>query len=229
MYEFYEELMENDLNPFIYYNSSGSLVKYNKEAEFLLSFVSVRDIYDLALSYAPISFGFKKTYISLTYGRLSFYAILVGYVDEEYIGIRLYKEVFDSSQMILDKDMQVVNLFTLLKLSENSSLPFNSIRITEVFDPSIPEIKVKVDKFLKLLNSIFYKFKTVKELEIKVYFKLGETIIINKKKYPIVCIAFKSLNFRVKLDDILSISKEASVSLYSSTDWIRIELPLILD
>jgi hypothetical protein len=229
MHKFYEELMENDLNPFIYYDSRGSLVKYNKEAEFLLSFVSVKDIYDLVLSHAPISFGFKKTYISLQYGRLSFYAILVGYIDEEHIGIRLYKEVFDSSEMILDKDMQVVNLFTILKLSENSSLPFESVKITEVFDPSIPELKVKVDKFLKLLNSIFYKFQTVQDLEIKVYFKLGETIIINKKRYPIVCITFKSLNFSLKSEDILPIAKEASVSLYSSTDWIRIELPLILD
>ncbi len=227
MYEFYKELMEHDLNPFIYYNSKGELVKYNKEAEFLLSFVSVRDIYDLALSNAPVSFGFKKSYISLHYERLSFYAILVGYVDEDHIGIRLYKEVFDSSQMILDKDMQVVNLFTILKLSQNSTFSFNSMKITEIFDPSIPEIKVKVDKFLKLLNSIFYKFKNIKNLEIKVYFKLGETIIINNKKYPIICITFKSLNFRVKYEDILLLAKEASVSLYGSKDWIRVELPLI--
>ncbi len=229
MHEFYEKLLENDLNPFMYYNSNGLLVKYNKEAEFLLSFVSVKDIYDLALSHAPISFGFKKTYISLHYGRLYFYAILVGYIDEKHIGIRLYKEVFDNSEMILDKDMQVVNLFTILKLSRNSSLPFENVKITEVFDPSIPEIKVKVDKFLKLLNSIFYKFQAAKELEIKVYFKLGETIIINKKKYPIVCISFKSLNFSIKSEDILPIAKEASISFYNSKDWIRIELPIILD
>jgi len=63
MNNLYEQILENDLNPFITFNSNGKLNKFNKEAEFLFNFVSIKELYELAISNATQSFGFQHKYI----------------------------------------------------------------------------------------------------------------------------------------------------------------------
>ena len=83
--------IEHDYNPFILFSTSGELKYSNNSAELLLSYVSPKNFHDLALSYAPMSFGYKTTFITLEYDKFSFYGITVGYEDEEVIGIKLYQ------------------------------------------------------------------------------------------------------------------------------------------
>jgi len=228
MQEFYEELMEHDINPFMMFDSAGKLSKYNKEAEFLLSYVSSREIYDLAVSNAALSYGFKRSFVSLHYERNVFYAILVGYLDEEKIGIKLYKEVSDSAKHTIDTKKTEVNIFTLLNLSRNSTLSQSSVMINELYDPSIPDIKLNVEKFLNLLNTILREYETAEELSIKVFLKIGETMVLEGKKYPICSIKFQSYDTRIKDTSVLfSKSKEAGVSLFAKDEFIMIEFPLI--
>jgi len=229
MQEFYEELLENDLNPFMLFDSSGKLIKYNKEAEFLLSYVSSRQMYDLAVANAPLSFGFKRTFVSLHYERNTFYAVLVGYQDEDRLGIKLYKEVSDSAKQQLGSTLTEVNVFTLLALSKNSTLANSPVIINELFDPSIPDVQLPVDKFLSLLNSAMRIYEKAEELSISVFLKIGETMLIEGVKYPICSIKFHS--YDTKIQDVNSLyrkAKEAGVSLFVKETTIMIEFPLMV-
>ena len=225
---FCEELVEHDLNPFMMFDSTGKLSYYNKEAEFLLSFVSSREIYDLAVSNAPLSFGFKRSFVSLHYERNIFYAILVGYLDDEKLGIKLYKEVSDSAKLNNNTKKTEVNIFTILNLSRNSTLSQSNVTIAELYDPSIPDIKLDVEHFLNLLNHAFRCYEEAKELSLKVFLKIGETMLLEGKKYPICSIKFQS--FDTKIEDatpLFNKAKEAGVSIFVKDDFIMIEFPLI--
>ncbi len=228
MQAFCEELLEHDLNPFMMFDSAGKLSYYNKEAEFLLSYVSSREIYDLALSNASLSFGFKRSFVSLHYERNIFYAILVGYLDEEKLGIKLYKEVSDSAKLDMDAKKTEVNIFTILNLSRNSTLSQSEVAITELYDPSIPDVKLNVEKFLNLLNHAFRCYQEADELSLKVFLKIGETMLLEGKKYPICSIKFQSFDTKAKDAALLfARAKEAGVSLFVKDDFIMIEFPLI--
>jgi hypothetical protein len=228
MKEFHEELIEYDLNPFMMFTSDGKLTYYNKEAEFLLSYVSNRQIYELAVANAPISFGFKRTFTSLHYERNVFYAILVGYLDEDKIGIKLYKEVCDSIQIERHEKMTEVNIFTLINLSRSTVLSQSKVSITELYDPSLPDVRLDVEKFLKLMNLILKGYKDANELNIKVFLKIGETIIVKEKKYPICAIKFQSYDTLVQNDTQLYINaKDAGVSLFMEPDFIMVEFPML--
>ena len=227
MDNFYENFIENDLNPFILFNNRGKVIKFNKEADFLLSFVPTKEIFNLAMSNASNSYGYKKSFISLNFANIKFYAILVGYIDEDSIGIKLYKEVSTDSILVIQDKLKSVNLFTLLELSKNSTLSSKNIRYIEEFDPSIPDIRVDIDAFLKLINSIFSKFENSKEIKIKVALKIGDNIYINGKKYSICFIEFKGI-FAFKDKYILELeAKKANCSILFKEFSIQIEFPLI--
>jgi hypothetical protein len=228
MKAFYEELIEYDLNPFMMFTSDGKLSYYNKEAEFLLSYVSNKELYELAMANAPISFGFKRTFTSLHFERNIFYAILVGYLDEDKIGIKLYKEVCDSIQIERKEKMTEVNIFTLINLSRTTVLSQTDIVITELYDPSLPDMKLDVEKFLKLLNQILKSYENAKELNIKVFLKIGETIVVKGKKYPICAIKFQSYSSSIQNETTLyTNAKDAGISLFIKPDFIMIEFPML--
>ncbi len=88
---FFEEWLEFDYNPFILFDTNGKVTYINQEAQYLLGNIRAKEIFELAKSYANHTYGFKTTIIDLTYGSYSFYAITVGYQNDDEIGIRLYK------------------------------------------------------------------------------------------------------------------------------------------
>ena len=153
---------------------------------------------------------------------------MVGYLDDEKLGIRLFKEVSDSAKHPIDSKKTEVNIFTLLNLSRNSTLSQSPIMINELYDPSIPDIKLDVEKFLKLLNTILREYEMAKELSIKVFLKIGETMVLEGKKYPICSIKFQSYDRHMKdTSRYFTKAKEAGVSLFAKDDFIMIEFPLI--
>ncbi len=226
MSNFFEYLIENDLNPFILFSKDGKIYKYNEEADFLLSFVSSSEIFNLALNNAPKTFGFKKSFLNLNYAKKNFYALLVGYIDEEYIGIKLYKEICNESKLFVEDVEKSVNLFTILEVSKNSILANSNVEITEEFDPSIPDIKLNIDNFLKLLNMIFSKFKNSEKLKIRLFIKIGENIVFNSKKYSVCFLSFEG-DYNNSLYDIHMQSKKTNSSLIITEKSISLEFPLI--
>ena len=62
----FESFIEWDNSPFILFNNQGKIIYLNNAAEILFGYVSKKELYDIALSYAPQSFGYKTTTLSLS-------------------------------------------------------------------------------------------------------------------------------------------------------------------
>ena len=227
MEKFYEELIENDLDPFILFNSSGGVERYNKKADFLLSFVSYKQIYDLAIANAPQSFGFKRTFIDLEF-KESYYAILVGYIDEEHLGIKLYKKMITSNQIKIDDKYKLVNLYTLIELSKNTILSGKNIQLTEEYDLTIPETKINIDHFLKLLNELFLAYSHNESFKIRSSLKLGEFIKIEGQKYQVCCIKFEANRVQIPASVTL-LAQDTNFILTSKAGVTEIEFPIIVE
>ncbi len=225
---FYEELIEYDLNPFLLFDSNGKVKSYNKEAEFLLNFVSIKELFQLAVSNASTNFGFNQKYISLKYNKLFFYAILVGYVSEDEIALRLYKVVSNKVNTINKNKLKLVNIYSLIDLSKNSTLLNSDLKINELYDVSIPEMKININEFLLCLNDCFTYFMDTDSLSLQVQIKIGEYEILDETKYKIISLEFTSVSkIEVNSDFELQAAK-ANANLFINHNKLRLELPIIV-
>jgi len=228
MENIYEQLIEYDLNPYFLFHSNGKIKSYNKEAEFLLNFVGVKELFDLAVSNATQDFGFSQKYISLKYNKQSYYAIVVGYINEEEIALRLYKVVSNKMNTINNNKLKMVNIFSLIDLSKTSTLLNSNLKIDELYDVSIPELKININDFLLCLNDCFNLFVDDKKITLQVHIKIGEYEIINNTKYKIVAIEFKT-NRDIKIDNSLDEkAANANINVFTNKNKLRLELPIIL-
>ncbi|MBD3841048.1 MAG: hypothetical protein IE909_04020 [Campylobacterales bacterium] len=228
MIEFYEQLLEHDLNPYLLFDSSGKVKSYNKEAEFLMNFVGVKELFDLAVANASLSFGFNHKYISLKYNKQTYYAILVGYLNDDEIALRLYKSVSNQTSSINNDKLKLVNIFSLIELSKNSVLLNSDLQIHEVYDVSIPELKININDFLLCLNDCFLLFKNDKQITLQVQIKIGEYEIINNKKHKIVSIEF-TVDRKIEISTNLEKkAQKANANIFFNHNHLQIELPIIL-
>ncbi len=223
-----ETILEYDLNPFIVFGRDGKLIHYNREAEYLLSFVPSSSLYDLAINNASQNFGTKVSHVNLRYDRYSFCAILVGYLDEEKIGLKLYKEMINQDVNVAKGDSTIANIFTLLELSKNSVFANKDVLVSESLDPTIPEMKLHVKMFLKLLNRIFAEYADSKEVDICVSLKIGKTMIIKGKSYPICNVSISSNEVSLRnCNDLYTIASEANVIVIVKDNKTIVEFPIM--
>jgi len=228
MQELNEIFTEYDLNPFVVFSSQGKLLNYNEEAEYILSFVSPHKLYELAVNHAPKSFGIQRSQVHLRYDRYTFCALLVGYLDDEKIGIKLYKEMTNAVPNAVKGDTTMANLFSLLQLSKNSVFASKDILITESLDPTVPDMKLQVEKFLKLLNNVFMQFVNNREIEIVVRLKIGQNMIVDGKSYPICNVRIRGQKINIQNENLLySLAQEANVMLIIKDEKVIIEFPII--
>ncbi len=160
---FFEEWIELDLNPILSFSSTSKIIYSNSEAQFLLNRIKQKELFDLALSYAPKTFGALTSYIDLTIKNYTFYAITVMYENEDEIHMKLYKSAMVKKENTLNiKNINVTNIFTLVDLSISTSKIKSDINFIKNYDPSIPEFKLDASSFIKTLNQIFDAFKVNK-------------------------------------------------------------------
>lgn len=228
MKNFYEQLLENDLNPYILFDSNGKIKSYNKEAEFLLNFVSVKELFDLAVANASINFGFSQKYVNLKFNKLNFYAILVGYANDDEIALRLYKSVTNETTVINDEKLKMVNIFSLIELSKSSTLLDSDLKIDELYDISIPDMKININDFLLCLNDCFKLFANDEKITLQVQIKIGEYEIINKKKYKIAMLEFAADRKINPINELEIKAKKANANIFFNQNKIKLEVPIIL-
>ncbi len=225
MKDIHYQSIEYSINPFFLFDNEGELIDYNQEAEFLLSFVPKEQIYQLALENAAYFRGFKHTFIDLNFPQASFCAISVGYADDEKIAITLHKNICRQTFTITDQ-LQKADIFTLLDIAINSNMVEES-RLRLEYDISIPEFKIDIDHFLKLLNKIFRSIKKSPTIFIKVVFSAGRYIKIESKKYPVVAVDIEPEG--IKPQELHTLIKDEKEFLVSATPkGVHIELPFIL-
>lgn len=224
---FFEEWVELDLNPILSFSSSAKIIYSNSEAQFLLNRIKQKELFDLALTYAPKTFGAQTSYIDLNIKNYTFYAVTVMYENEDEIHMKLYKSAMVKKESKLNiKNINTTNIFTLVDLAISTSKIKNEINFTKNYDPSIPEFKLDASSFIKTLNGIFEVFKDKNSVTCSILLKIGEYIKIDNKKYSLISVEI----FSNEKNDFssLNIKDNNSFILTSDENKVTIDLPLIL-
>lgn len=224
---FFEEWIELDLNPILSFSSTSKIIYSNSEAQFLLNRIKQKELFDLALSYAPKTFGAQTSYIDLNIKNYTFYAITVMYENEDEIHMKLYKSAMVKKESKLNiKNINTTNIFTLVDLSISTSKIKKNINFIKNYDPSIPEFKLDASSFIKSLNQVIESFNNSENITCSILLKIGEYIKIDGKKYSLISVEIAS-NEKADFSDINI--KENNSFILSLDDYkATLDLPLII-
>ncbi len=223
---FEQQWVEYDYNPFILFCSNGKITSLNSEAQFLLGVATPRELYELATSYANVTFGFKTTFIDLEFGRYKFFGLTVGYESEDEIGIKLYQ----APSFKIDKPKpggELTNIYTLVDLCIATNSINSQIIYEKEFDPTIPEIIIDSNNFIKLLNKIYACFDENETVITKIFYRVGEHIKFEEKKYSLFSIEVKAENKNSAKLKALALFIESSEFYVDTRDSITINIPMI--
>ncbi len=221
-------IIENDANPLLIFDNTGKIKYLNKLAEFLLGSCQPKELYDLALSHAPKSFGAKITYIDLIYKTYHFYAINILYECEEEIVIHLYQQPLPLQKEILldgytptDINLLLETNLELFKMNYQGNLKLFT-------DYDLPKIHLNQNSFSLLLRKIFEQVQSSIKIEISMTLKLGESIHINKKRYSILILKIKTDKREIANDaQIEKLSSQNHIVPFLKSHTIVLEIPFI--
>ncbi len=222
-----QQWIEYDYNPYILFNSNAKIVSLNSEAQFLLGSTTGHELFELAKTYASINFGFKTTFIELEYGRYKFFGLTVGYEDEEQIGIKLY-QVPSYKLNTTKPNGELTNIFTIIDLCIATNSINSNILFKKDFDPTIPDVIVNSNHLIKLLNKIYEYFKANNTIVTRVFFRIGEHIKFENKKYSIFSISVKAEHFdENRTDELKILAKNSNIYIDISDQQVTVNLPMI--
>jgi len=224
---FEQKWLEYDYNPFIVFNDKGKITSLNAEAQFLLGFTTAHELFELAKTYASINFGFKTTFLQLNYGRYSFFGLTVGYDDEEEIGLKLYQT--PSYKLNTKKpEGELVNIYTIVDLCIASNSINSNILFEKEYDPTIPDVIIDSNKLIKLLNKIYTSCRVKnKQIKTRIFYRVGEHIKFDDKKYSIFSIEISSQNMqKEKFAEIKLFAEEQGLYI-DTTKSLTINIPMI--
>ncbi len=154
---------------------------------------SERELFRLAISYAPKSFGYKKTLLDIAFGYYEFYAINVMYDNEEEIGIHLYHKPMVKLNDVLNLDgysKTDINLLFEVNI-ELFKMQYRG-KLELLTDYELPKLYIHQNNFSFLIRKIFEQMIISPKITIKIKIKIGEMIRVNGKKYPIILFTFES-------------------------------------
>jgi len=227
----FQSFLDWDNSPFILFNVQGKILYLNNAAEILFGYVSKKELYDLALAYAPQNFGYKTTTLTLNYDSFSFYAITVGYEDENQISIRFYNAPRTKSATPIERDKLVSTDINLL-LEANIALfkTKNNNALKLLTDPDIPSFKIDQNRFSKLLRKTLDAFRSSDSINITLKLLVGEHVIISGKKKPIVQLCVEANGrYNESDEEIRTLAIQSHITSLLKERTIKLEIPLIQD
>ena len=225
----FQNFIDWDNSPFILFSSLGKILYLNNAAEILFGYVSKQELYDLALAYAPQNFGYKTTTMSLNYDSFTFYAITVGYENEDQISIRFYNAPRVKSTTPIEREKLVSTDINLL-LEANIALfrTKNSNTLQLLTDHDIPAFKLDQNNFSKLLRKTLESFRSSDSIHITLKLLTGEHVIIEGKKKPIIQLAVEANGRYSDADEeIKQIAVKCHITHLLKERSIKLEIPLI--
>jgi hypothetical protein len=223
---FEQQWHEYDFNPFIIFNSNGKIKSLNTEAQFLLGCANQSELFELATTYASVSFGFKTTFVELEFGRYSFFGLTVGYENEEEIGIKLYKQ--PSFKLSNPKpNGELANVFTLIDLCISTNSINSNVNFINEFDPTIPDVIIDSNSFIKILNKIYSCYIHNDVIKTKVFYRIGEHIKFDGKKYSIFSVRISADNINTDEANKLNTYLKNSNFYVDIQSSITINIPMI--
>jgi len=225
--DFFEEWVDLDLNPILSFNSNGKITYSNSEAQFLLSRIKQKELFELALQYASQTYGFKTSYIDLSIKNYTFYAVTIKYENDEEIHMKLYKSAMVKKESKLSiQNVDNSNIFTIVDLAISTNKIKSQINYVKNYDPSIPDFKLNASSFIKILNEVLETFSNASTLKCSIMLKIGEYIRIDGKKYSLISVEIEADK---KADITLLKQKDYNSFILScEEDKVTIDLPLII-
>ncbi len=190
---------------------------------------SKKELFELTLSYAPKTFGYKKSLLDLSFGYFEFYAINVLYENEEEIGIHLYNKPMIKLNNILNLEgysQTDINLLFEVNI-ELFKMQYNG-KLELLTDYELPKLYIHQNNFSFLIRKILEQMLKSPKITIKIKIKIGEMIRVNGKKYPIILFTFESsIRYRGKDEEILSIATKNYINIHFAQNSITLEIPAI--
>ncbi len=225
----FQNFLDWDNSPFILFDSKSKILYLNHTAEILFAYVSKKELYDLALSYAPQNFGYKTTTLSLNYDSFSFHAITVGYENEEQISIRFYNAPRIRANIPINKDKFIkTNINLLLEANIVLFKTKNSNTLQLLTDHEIPNFKLDQNLFSKLLRKTLESFEDSNSIYITLGLLAGEQMIIDGNKNAIVQLSIKANKRSTNRDEeIKKLSAHCYIAHFFTEDYIKLDIPLI--
>ncbi len=225
----FEAFVEWDNSPFILFSPEGKILYLNNVAEVLFGYVSKQELYDIALAYATQTFGYKTTTLSLNYDAFNFYAITVGYENEDQISIRFYNapRAKPSSPLETDKLMMTdINILLEANIALFKTKNTNPLQL--LADQDLPAFKIDQNRFSKLLRKTLDAFRASDSISITLKLLIGEHVIIADKKESIVQLSVAANGRYHDADnEIKSLASQSHISCLLKEHTIKLEIPLI--
>ena len=225
----FRSFIEWDNNPFILFSNEGNIIYLNNAAEILFGYVSTKELYEIALSYAPQTFGYKTTSLSLNYDTFVFHAITVGYENEEQISLRLYNTPRIKATRKIEKEKLITTDINIL-LEANLALfrTKNSNPLKLLTDQDLPAFKIDQNNFSKLLRKTLNAFRASDSIDISLKLLFGQHVIINDKKESIAQLSVVANGRYTDTDDeIRSLAEISQIKAVLKEHYIKLEIPLI--
>ncbi len=226
---FEQQWIEYDYNPFILFSSSGKILSLNNEAQYLLGSVDKNTLFEIATTHASTSFGFKTTFLDLEFGRYRFFGITIGYENETEIGIRFYQQ--PTLNFSAPKPTgELTNIYTLIDLCISTNSIGTQSEYLKELDPTIPDIRLHPDSYIKLLNKIYDSYKGSGVIKTKLYYRVGEHIKFGEKKYSLFTVEISGETFLKRFVSEIELLAEAN-NLYATFNDsnVSINIPMITD
>ena len=225
----FKSFIEWDNNPFILFSDQGKILYLNNAAEILFGYVSKKELYDIALSYAPQNFGYKTTSLTLNYDTYIFHAITVGYENEEQISLRLYNTPRIKATRKIEKDKLFTTDINIL-LEANIALfrTKNTNPLKLLTDHDLPKFKIDQNNFSKLLRKTLNAFRASDSIDISLKLLFGQHVIIDEKKESIAQLAILANGRYADTDEeIRTLAEVSQIKCILKEHSIKLEIPLI--
>lgn len=225
----FKSFIEWDNNPFILFSDQGKILYLNNAAEILFGYVTNKELYDIALSYAPQTFGYKTTSLALNYDTYIFHAITVGYENEEQISLRLYNAPRIKPARKIEKEKLITTDINIL-LEANIALfrTKNTNPLKLLTDQDLPQFKIDQNNFSKLIRKTLNAFRASDSIDISLTLHVGQHVMIDNQKVSIAQLSILANGRYTDTDDEICTHAEMSqIKCVLKEHSIKLEIPLI--
>jgi hypothetical protein len=168
--------------------------------------------------------------MSLEYGKFHFYAVTIGYENEETIGIKLYQNPLTGptrkTSAAISKENS--NIYVLIDLCISLASSNSNTLFKKELDPTIPEFKLSQNEFTKALRKVYDAFMPADVVTTGLKLKIGETVKIGEKKYQLLELSIKGEQKDLQLSkNIIEITENINISCTFTKNCVVMEIPII--
>jgi hypothetical protein len=223
-----QKLLEHDFNPFVLFSSDGKVLSLNEQAQFVVNPFNAQELFELATTYASVTFGFKTTFLDVELSGQKFFGMTIGYENDNEIGVKLYQTpLFKSNNK--KPTGELTNIYTLVDLCISTNSINSEANFSKEFDPTIPEIIIDSNSFIKILNRIYSCYIENDNINTKIFYRVGEHMVFDGKKYSLFSIEVSAKDKdTTKIGELQTLvdANNINVDIHSK---ITINLPIITE